>query len=64
MCPFCFASLALAAAGTASAGGLTALAVKLARKGSRAAEIIPNSNERSNRDVNERGSTTEGGIAR
>jgi hypothetical protein len=62
MCPFCFASLALAAAGAASAGGLAALAVRLSRKGSRAAEITP-SNERSTGNVYERNRQTEGSLA-
>ena len=59
MCPFCLASIGLIAAGTASAGGLTALAVKLSRK--RNAKEIPNSNldersyenESSNEDVHQ-----------
>jgi hypothetical protein len=63
MCPFCFASLALAAAGAASAGGLTALAVKLARKGNQSAERISNSNARSDQDVNQVSGTTEGSLA-
>jgi hypothetical protein len=32
MCPFCFATLALVAAGATSVGGVAALAVKLSRK--------------------------------
>jgi hypothetical protein len=32
MCPFCFASMGLIVAGATSAGGLTALAVKLSQK--------------------------------
>jgi hypothetical protein len=32
MCPFCFASIGLIVAGTTSAGGLAALAVKVSRK--------------------------------
>jgi len=39
-------------AGVTSAGGLTALAVKLSRKKNDASEI-PNSSERSNEDVNQ-----------
>ena len=42
MCPFCLASLGLIVSGTTSAGGLTALAVKLVRKKNNAK--IPNSN--------------------
>ena len=65
MCPFCFASLALIAAGATSAGGLAGLAVKLSRNGSRAAEFIPNSNsnERSTLDVYEPYSKLEGSLA-
>jgi hypothetical protein len=51
MCPVCLASMGLMIAGAAtSAGGLTALAVKLSRKKTNAKEI-PNSNERSNQNV-------------
>src|SRR5207244_12904727 len=51
MCPFCLASMGLIVAGGTSAGGLTDLAVKLARKKNNAKEIpSPNSNERSNED--------------
>jgi hypothetical protein len=41
MCPFCFASLGLIVAKATSAGGLTALAVKLSRKKNN--KEIPNS---------------------
>lgn len=51
MCPFCLASMGLIVASATSAGGLTALAVKLSRKKNNAKEI-PNSNERSNQNVN------------
>jgi hypothetical protein len=47
MCPFCLASMGLIVASATSAGGLTALAVKLSRKKNNAKEIIHNSNERS-----------------
>ena len=42
MCPACIATLALAVAGTGSAGGLTALVVSKVRrkKGSRAAASV------------------------
>jgi hypothetical protein len=54
MCPFCLASMGLIVAGATSAGGLTALAVKLSRKKNHAKEIPnSNSNERSNEDVNQ-----------
>ena len=52
MCPFCLASMGLIVAGATSAGGLTALAVKLSRKKNNLREITPNSNERSSQDVN------------
>jgi hypothetical protein len=52
MCPFCFATLGLVVAGTVSTGGLAALAVKVSRKKNHAAEILPNSSERSNENVN------------
>jgi hypothetical protein len=45
MCPFCFATAGLIAAGATSAGGLTALAVMLSRKKNDATEI-PNSDEK------------------
>ena len=51
MCPFCFATMGLIVAGAASTGGLAALAVKLSRKKNGAAEIVPNSDERKNQNV-------------
>jgi hypothetical protein len=51
MCPFCLASMALIVAGTTSAAGLTVLAVKVSRKKNGATEIVPNSNQRRNQDV-------------
>jgi len=53
MCPFCFATMGLIVAGAASSGGLAALAVNLSRKKNKAGEIVPNSDKRRNRDVNE-----------
>jgi hypothetical protein len=52
MCPVCLASVGMIVADVTSAGGLTALAVKLSRKKNDVGEI-PNSNERSNEDVNQ-----------
>jgi len=52
MCPFCLASIGLIAVKAASAGGLTALAVKLSRKKKDVREI-PNSNKRSNENANQ-----------
>jgi hypothetical protein len=51
MCPFCLASMGLIVAGATSAGGLTALAVKLSRKKKDAKEIS-NSKEGRNENVN------------
>jgi hypothetical protein len=53
MCPFCFATMGLIVAGAASTGGLAALAVKLSRKKNGAREIVPNSDERKNQNVDE-----------
>ncbi len=52
MCPFCMAAIGQIVAGVASAGGLTAVAVKLPPKKSNAKEIPnPISIERRNEDV-------------
>ena len=54
MCPFCMAAIGQIVAGVVSAGGLTAVAVKLSRKKSSAKEILSSdSSERSNEDVEE-----------
>ena len=50
MCPFCFTTMGLIVAGTISTGGLAALAVKVSRK-NRAEEVLPNSEERNNQNV-------------
>jgi hypothetical protein len=47
MCPFCLASLGMIVAGATSAGGLTALAVKLSRMKNLRQEVTPNSRESS-----------------
>lgn len=47
MCPFCLASLGLIVASATSAGGLTALAVKLSQKKNLRQEVTPNSSESS-----------------
>lgn len=52
MCPVCLASMGMVVAGVTSAGGLTALAVKLSRRKNAGKEINPNFNERSNENVN------------
>jgi hypothetical protein len=46
MCPFCLATMGLIVAGAASAGGLTALALKVSRKENGAREIVQNSNNK------------------
>ena len=53
MCPFCLSTLGLIVAGTVSTGGLAALAVKVSNKKKVGTEIIPNSTERNNSDVNQ-----------
>jgi hypothetical protein len=63
MCPFCLATMGLIVAGAASAGGLTALAVKVSRKKNGATEIVPNSNQRRNQDVNEHDREPENSVA-
>ena len=45
MCPFCLASMGLIVASATSAGGLTALAVKLSQKKKLGQEVTPNSSE-------------------
>jgi hypothetical protein len=50
MCPFCFATMGLYVAGAVSTGGLATLALKVSRK-NRAGEILPNSEERENQNV-------------
>jgi len=52
MCPFCLGTMGLIVAGTVSTGGLAALAVKLSRK-NRTGEVLPNSDERKNQDVDQ-----------
>jgi hypothetical protein len=53
MCPFCFATMGLVVAGAVSTGGLAALAVKVSRKNRAGEEILPNSDERKNQNVDE-----------
>jgi hypothetical protein len=53
MCPFCLANIGLIIAGTASTGGLAALALKLSLKKHVAEESVTNLNQRRNQDVNE-----------
>jgi len=63
MCPFCLATMGLIVAGTVSAGGLTALAVKVSRKKNGTTEIDPNSTERRNQDVNEHDREADNSVA-
>ena len=63
MCPVCLATMGLFVAGGASAGGLTALGVKVSLKKNRATEVVPNSNERRNEDVNEHSTEPENSVA-
>jgi hypothetical protein len=54
MCPFCMVAIGQIVAGVVSAGGLTAVAMKLSLKKSNAKEIPnPNSIERSNENVSQ-----------
>ena len=64
MCPFCWANMGLIVASAASTGGLAALAVKVSRKKNRTKEIVPNSNQRRNQDVNADDRTPENRVAR
>ena len=52
MCPFCWTTVGLVVAGVVSTGGLTALAVKVSRK-SWTGDVLPNSEERKNQNVDE-----------
>jgi hypothetical protein len=52
MCPFCWTTMGLVVSGTVSTGGLTALAVKVYRM-SRTGEVLPNSEERKNHNVDQ-----------
>jgi hypothetical protein len=63
MCPFCLATMGLIVAGAASTGGLAALAVKVSRKKNGAGEIVPNSSQRRNPDVNEHDREPENSVA-
>jgi hypothetical protein len=47
MCPFCLASIKLIVASATSAGGLTALAVKVSQEKNPGQEVPPNSTESS-----------------
>ena len=64
MCPFCLATMGLIVAGAASTGGLAALVVKVSRKKNGAGEIVPNSSQRRNPDVNKHDREPENSVAR
>ena len=53
MCPFCISTVGLLVAGVVSTGGLAALAVKVSRK-NRTGEVLPNSEERKNQNVDQK----------
>lgn len=53
MCPFCLSTLGLIVAGSVSAGGVTALAVKISRKKNNTSEFTADPHERSISDVNQ-----------
>lgn len=56
MCPFCFATMGLIVACATSAGGLTALGVKLSHRKNGVTEVLnAHSKERSNEDGNKTG---------
>jgi hypothetical protein len=64
MCPFCLATtMGFIVAGAASTGGLATWAFKLSRKKNGALELVPNSNERRNQDVNEHDQQPENSVA-
>ena len=52
MCPFCLSTMGLVLPGAVSTGGLAALAVKVSRK-DRTGEVLPNSDERKNQNVDQ-----------
>jgi hypothetical protein len=53
MCPFCLSTLGLVVASAVSTGGLAASAVKVSRK-NRTGEVLPNSEERKNQNVDQK----------
>ena len=63
MCPFCLTTMGLIVAGAVSGGGLAALALKVSRKKNGTGEILLNSNERKNQDVNENNREPENSVA-
>ena len=63
MCPVCLTTAVLIAVSATSTGGLAALAIKLSRKTDGAGEVVSNSNQRRNQDVNEHGRNSQNRIA-
>jgi hypothetical protein len=53
MCPFCLSTMGLVVASAVSTGGLAALAVRVSRK-NRTGEVLPNSEERKNQNVDQK----------
>jgi hypothetical protein len=53
MCPFCLSTMGLVVASAVSTGGLATLAVKVSRK-NRTGEVLPNSEERKNQNVDQK----------
>jgi len=51
MCPFCFASVALAIAGMVRTGRLAALAIEVFRQRSKATEVTQSTSAKNNPDV-------------
>jgi hypothetical protein len=56
--------MGLVVASAVSTGGLAALAVKVSGNKNRTKEIVPNSNQRRNQDVNEHDRKSENSVAR
>jgi hypothetical protein len=63
MCPFCLASIGGIVASASSAGGLTALAVKLSQKKNPVPEVTPNSSESRTIGQDRQGGRNRKGVA-
>jgi hypothetical protein len=64
MCPFCFATVGFAVAGTVSTGGLAALAVKMSRRKNTRSETMSNVTKRRTQDVNQHDHTSDNCFAK
>lgn len=64
MCPFCLTTMGLIVAGTASTGGLVALAVKLSSKKNATGDIVPDADKRRNQNVIEQDRKPEDSVTR